>query len=73
MSHDYYEDRRWCERCWDYVPYISSPYRSYCTTCGDEVKLFSGEERARFRASLRSSGRAPRRLSGMELVRPESE
>ena len=41
---DFYDDRKFCTQCNDYVPYLMSMDHSYCTGCGSPVKLFSKED-----------------------------
>ena len=60
-SHDYYDDRRYCPQCRDYVRYLSSPERTYCVECGGVARLFSGEDQLRFRKSVKH-GNGPLRL-----------
>ncbi len=52
---NYYEDTRYCPRCQEYVRYLQSPQASYCVACGARVVLFSQEDRARFKRSVRSA------------------
>ena len=41
---DFYNDHKYCEHCQDYVPYLQSLEKSFCSCCGAEVSLFSGED-----------------------------
>ncbi len=52
--NDYYNDKKWCPSCEDYVPYLMSIEHSYCTTCGNEVRLFSDEDWGSFQDSMAS-------------------
>lgn len=49
---DFYRDRKYCQSCKEYVPYLSSPARSYCVCCGSQVRLFSEEDRRDFLRGL---------------------
>lgn len=49
---DYYKETKWCEHCKGYVHYLMSVNKSYCVTCGTEVKLFSEEDSQRFSADV---------------------
>ncbi len=50
---DYYNDRKFCPTCEDYVYYLQSTTYSYCAECGDQVRLFSDEDWESFHASLK--------------------
>lgn len=49
---DYYNDRKFCDRCHDYVPYLHSIEQSYCAVCGGKVRLFNDADWSEFNASL---------------------
>jgi hypothetical protein len=49
---DYYQERKWCTTCNDYVRYMMSVNHSYCIHCGTSVKLFNKEDLAKFRTDL---------------------
>lgn len=70
MEHsDYYNDRKFCSECQDYVPYLQSMEKSFCAHCGDEVRLFSKEDWETFNQSLkerRPKGGRPRKDAGRE-------
>ncbi len=51
-NSDYYLEKKWCDKCGDYVRYLMSVNRSFCTHCGCEVRLFSKEDSRRFAAHL---------------------
>ena len=54
MEHsDYYNDRKYCESCGEYVTYLQGMEHSYCTQCGQQVRLFSGEDWEAFQTSLK--------------------
>lgn len=65
MEHpDYYNDRKWCHCCSQYVTYLMSLEHSYCAVCGNRVKLFSDEDWATFHKELkerRPKGGRPRK------------
>lgn len=46
------QDRKFCSQCNDYVPYLASPEKSFCTLCGAPVTLFSPEDREEFHRTL---------------------
>lgn len=61
---DFYNDRKFCNGCNDYVPYLQSLDSSYCAVCGDKVRLFSDDDWATFNDSLkerRPKGGRPRK------------
>lgn len=61
---DYYNDRKYCQRCRDYVAYLQSMEHSYCAVCGGQVRLFSEDDWAAFTESLkerRPKGGRPRK------------
>ena len=39
--NDFYNDRKFCTECAEYVTYLQSMEHSYCTQCGSQVRLFS--------------------------------
>jgi len=57
-TDDFYVDRRWCEACGDYVPYLRSGTANYCTHCGGEVRLFSAADHQEFLEAVRLMPRA---------------
>ena len=61
---DFYNDRKFCEGCGDYVPYLQSLEHSYCAVCGSQVRLFSDADWDAFHSSLkerRGKGGRPRK------------
>lgn len=70
MDHsDFYNDRKYCESCGDYVPYLHSIEQSYCAVCGAKVRLFSDQDWTAFNDSLkerRAKGGRPRKDQGKE-------
>lgn len=63
MDHGFYDDRKFCSTCETYVAYLKSVSKSFCTQCGEEVQLFSEQDREEFQASLkdrRARGGRPR-------------
>jgi hypothetical protein len=65
-TNSFYNDRKFCPCCQEYVSYLTSPVQSYCVQCAGEVRIMSPEDWAAFnhqRASAparRKSKRAPR-------------
>lgn len=51
-SSSFYDDRKFCHDCEDYVPYLMSMEHSYCAKCGSQVRLFSKEDWGEFSAKL---------------------
>ena len=51
-QRDYYQEKKWCEGCNEYVRYLMSVNDSYCIRCGTQVQLFSGKDAERFSADL---------------------
>ncbi len=43
-QRDFYNEKKWCGNCRDYVAYMMSVNHSYCTQCGGKVKLFNKED-----------------------------
>ena len=61
---DYYNDQKYCPTCDAYVSYLMSVEHSYCTTCGNEVRLFSKDDWESFQTGLsakRPKGGRPRK------------
>jgi len=61
---DFYNDRKFCETCNEYVPYLQGIEHSYCTQCGQQVRLFSDSDWEAFQESLkarRPKGGRPRK------------
>ncbi len=52
METDFYNDKKFCPHCEDYVSYLQSMEQSYCIECGQQVRLFSDEDWDQFHASL---------------------
>ncbi len=38
---DFANDRKWCDKCNSYRPYLMSVNHSFCIECGEQVRLFS--------------------------------
>jgi len=69
---DYYQDKKWCPTCEDYVTYLMSVEHSFCVECGGEVRLFSKEDWDSFHEALKSKrpkGGRPRKKSGDDSKR----
>lgn len=45
---DFYNDKKYCPACEEYVTYLMAVGHSYCTSCGSEVRLFSDGDWATF-------------------------
>ncbi len=63
---DFYNDRKYCQDCQEYVPYLQSMEHSYCTLCGAQVRLFSEEDWETFHAAVnekKPKGGRPRKPS----------
>ena len=52
---DFYDDRKFCTQCNDYVPYLMSMDHSYCVECGGQVRLFSKADWTEFNESMKSA------------------
>jgi len=64
METDFYNDKKFCPRCRDYVSYLQSMEHSYCVACGQQVRLFSDADWTEFHDSLKErkpKGGRPRR------------
>jgi hypothetical protein len=59
---DFYNEKKFCAHCCQYVPYLASIQRSYCALCGNTVNLFSREDWSKFRRA-QSKAAAPKRTS----------
>jgi rRNA maturation endonuclease Nob1 len=62
--NDFYNDRKFCTECAEYVTYLQSMEHSYCTQCGSQVRLFSQSDWEAFNESLkerRPKGGRPRK------------
>lgn len=69
MTHDdFYLDVRFCPGCASYVPYLRSPESAWCAWCGDEVRLFSIEDQARFKDEVRHTRRFGRPWEADEVA-----
>jgi len=65
----FYDERKYCPACRNYVRYLVSIDHSYCVTCGEAVQLFSQQDWSKFQESLqarRPKGGRPRRHKGRE-------
>ena len=47
-NQDFYDERKWCDNCKDYVRYLMSVDHSFCVQCGHKVRLFSHDDARRF-------------------------
>ncbi len=59
---NFYDDRKYCQECGQYVPYLQSMEHSFCAVCGTKVRLFSEDDWKTFNDSLkeRRKGGRPR-------------
>jgi hypothetical protein len=56
MDHaNYYNDRKYCDGCQDYVAYLMGLEESYCVECGGQVRLFSPKDWEQFHEQLAAS------------------
>lgn len=68
-TSDFYNDRKFCDHCQDYVPYLHSVEQSYCAVCGSKVRLFNDEDWSAFHTSLQErkpKGGRPRKDANKE-------
>ena len=68
-QYDYYSDLKFCAKCDKYVSYLMSMDHSYCTACGERVRLFSQGDWAAFNETLsrqKPKGGRPRGQRGKE-------
>jgi hypothetical protein len=72
-TNDFYDDRKFCTSCDDYVPYLASVERSYCVQCGGEVRLFSSEDWERFSNGLGNKSRSGRKSQAKSKTRTISD
>ena len=66
-TRDFYSDKKWCPSCDEYVNYLMSVEHSFCTNCGQEVRLFSKEDWSNFNDTLEArkpKGGRPRKNVG---------
>ena len=60
-NQSFYDDRKFCPCCQEYVAYLASPTQSYCVQCAGEVRIMSPEDWAAFNHNRAS---APVRRKG---------
>jgi hypothetical protein len=61
---DFYSDLKYCAQCDKYVTYLMGVEHSYCTVCGERVRLFSQNDWNTFSENLsrnRPKGGRPRK------------
>jgi hypothetical protein len=63
---DYYNDRKYCTACQDYVPYLMSTEHSYCAQCGAQVRLFSDADWSAFNESVLAKRKGGRPRKGQD-------
>ena len=69
---DFYDDKKFCPCCDDYVTYLMSVEHSFCTRCGGEVRLFSKDDWEEFHSEMaakRPKGGRPRKKAAGAAVR----
>ena len=52
---DFYSEKKWCEKCQEYVRFLMSVDHSFCITCGTRVRLFSQKDWEAFHAAAEAS------------------
>ena len=66
-TSDFYNDKKYCEHCDDYVNYLMGLEHSFCVSCGERVRLFSKQDWESFHETLargRQKGGRPRKQRG---------
>ena len=63
--NSFYDDRKFCTACDNYVAYLSGLDRSYCVQCGSEVRLFSADDWDRFQNGLDNRPRNGRKAKNV--------
>jgi hypothetical protein len=63
---DYYNDRKYCTACREYVPYLMSTDHSYCAQCGTQVRLFSDADWSAFNESMLAKRKGGRPRKGQD-------
>ena len=48
---DFYREKKWCEKCRNYVRFLMSIDHSFCVHCGSQVRLFSKKDLEAFHAA----------------------
>jgi len=63
---DYYNERKWCEQCCEYVRFLMSVEKSFCVQCGHTVRLFSKKDLEAFHTVLKNEkeNKGKRRKTG---------
>lgn len=56
-SVHYYNSKKYCPSCREYVRYLQSIDASYCVDCGSKVRLFSSDDKKAFLDGLKSDKR----------------
>lgn len=52
-NSNFYCERKWCETCKEYVPYLMSTDHSFCVKCHSKVRIFSREDSVRFNDTIK--------------------
>ena len=61
IRSDFYQDKKYCPRCSEYVRYLQSLDSSFCVECGAKVRLFSAADKREFLKSLKSGRKTGRK------------
>ncbi|HEX6812987.1 MAG TPA: hypothetical protein VF384_15285 [Planctomycetota bacterium] len=51
-SGEFYNERKWCDNCRQYVSFLMSVNYSYCVLCGGRVRLFSRADADSFQQNV---------------------
>lgn len=57
-SVNYYNSKKYCPSCREYVRYLQSIDESFCVACGSKVRLFSTADKKAFLEGLKSEKQA---------------
>lgn len=49
---EFYNERKWCEHCQDYVRFLMSVNHSFCIDCGGRVRLFNRNDSRNFKDTV---------------------
>ncbi|HHI80481.1 MAG TPA: hypothetical protein ENK02_10925 [Planctomycetes bacterium] len=61
---DYYNEKKWCDKCGTYVRFLMSVDYSFCVNCGSRVRLFNEKDLKAFHRGLqqeKEAGKGKRR------------
>ena len=57
----YYNQKKYCPTCREYMRYLQSIDASYCVACGSKVRLFSSADKKAFLAGLKADKEAAKK------------